>query len=192
MIISVRKILNIVILFTAIHTNADSLFDPQTFRSAVSDRKAFQTGDSLTVLILENASAQTSAGTSTEKSGGPSLKLRLPSQDRDMSIGLEEDFAGRGKIERSGKLLGTITVTVESVQPNGDLNVKGDQLIEVNDEKQSIRLEGRVRPLDIQENNTVVSSKIANAKIAYIGDGILASRQRPGILTRLFSFLGLL
>jgi flagellar L-ring protein FlgH len=171
---------------------ADSLFDPQTFRAAVADRKAIQTGDALTVLIFENASAQTSAGTTTEKSGGPSLKLNLPTENKDWSVGLQEDFEGRGKIERSGKLLGTITVVVQSIESNGDLNVKGEQLIEVNEEKQSIKLEGRVRPIDIQENNTVVSAKIANAKISYIGDGFLASRQRPGLLTRLFSLLGLL
>jgi flagellar L-ring protein precursor FlgH len=173
--------------------SAESLFDPGTFRSAVSDHKAFQQGDSLTVLIYENASAQTSAGTTTEKSGGPSVKFRLPTTAKDGGfINLEEDFNGKGRIERSGKLLGTITVIVQSVEPNGDLNVKGEQLIEMNEEKQSIKLEGRVRPIDVQENNTVVSAKIANARISYVGDGFLASRQHPGILTRLLSLLGLL
>ena len=191
----IRKMILVIsamLLIAFSNAQADSLFDPHTFRATVADRKAVQVGDALTVLILENSSAQTSAGTSTEKSGGPSVKLKLPTQEKNMSVGLEEDFAGKGRIERSGKLLGTITVIVKSVQPNGDLNVEGNELIEVNDEKQSIHVEGSVRPIDILDNNTVVSSKIANARISYVGDGILASRQRPGFLSIVLSLLGLL
>ncbi|MES2355368.1 MAG: flagellar basal body L-ring protein FlgH [Pseudomonadota bacterium] len=194
MSVVIKKLLfGISIVLMSLSCSADSLFDPGTFRSALSDRKAFQLGDSLTVLIYENASAQTSAGNTSEKSGGPSLKLRLPTSTKDGGlINLEEDFTGKGKIERSGKLLGTITVVVQSVESNGDLNIKGEQQIEINEDKQSIKLEGRVRPMDILENNSVVSARIANAKISYVGDGWLASRQHPGVLTRLFSMLGLL
>lgn len=179
------------VLFSAT-SQADSLFDPVVYRPAAADRKAYQPGDVLTVLIYENATAQTSAGTTTEKSAGPSFKLRFPHTSKDASIGMEEDFTGKGRIERSGKLLGTITVVVQSVEPNGDMNIRGEQLIEINDEKQAIKLEGRVRSTDVLENNTVVSARIANARISYVGDGILASRQRPGFLSFLISLLGLL
>jgi flagellar L-ring protein precursor FlgH len=81
---------------------------------------------------------------------------------------------------------------VQSVEANGDLTVKGEQLIEINEDKQAIKLEGRVRTADIRENNTLDSTRIANAKISYVGDGVLASRQHPGVLSRLFSLLGLL
>jgi len=172
--------------------HAESLYDSATFRSPVSDHKALNAGDNLTVLIYENATAQTSAGTTTEKTGGPSLKLQQPTQDRNWSLSMAEDFSGNGKIQRSGKLLGTITVIVKSVEANGDLNIQGEQSIEFNEEKQLIKLEGRVRPVDIQENNSIVSTKIANAKISYVGDGVLASRQHPGLLTRFLSLLGLL
>jgi flagellar L-ring protein precursor FlgH len=172
--------------------HADSLFDQASYRSVVADRKAFQAGDALTVLILENASAQTSAQTVTSKSGGPSIKLALPSTSKDASVAMHEDFSGQGNISRSGKLLGTITVLVQSVEANGDLTVKGEQLIEINEDKQAIKLEGRVRTADIRENNTLDSTRIANAKISYVGDGVLASRQHPGVLSRLFSLLGLL
>jgi flagellar L-ring protein precursor FlgH len=184
----------------ALPVNADSLFDQASFRSAAADRKAYQVGDALTILIMENTSAQTSAQTITTKSGGPSLKLSLPSvnaiglkeTNKSASIGMQEDFSGKGNIARSGKLLGTITVIVQSVEANGDLNVKGEQLIEINEDKQAIKLEGRVRMADIVENNTIESTRIANAKISYIGDGVLASRQHPGILSIVLSLLGLL
>jgi flagellar L-ring protein precursor FlgH len=67
--------------------------------------------------------------------------------------------------------------------------VSGEQLIKVNDERQEIVLSGRVRPIDIAENNTVVSSRLADARISYVGDGVLGEKQRPGILTRILSWL---
>ena len=171
---------------------ADSLYNPQTYRSLVADRKAMRPGDKLTVLIVENTSAQTTANTQTEKSALPSLRLRLPNTSHDSFIGLSEQFEGSGRTDRGGRLLGTITVVVESIDPNGDLNVRGEQFIEINDEKQAIKLEGSVRPDDLRENNTVLSSRIANARISYVGEGVLGSRQTPGLLSLIFSLLGLL
>ncbi len=171
---------------------AGSLYQEQNFRSPIADRKAYRPGDSLTVLVFENASAMTSADTFTEKNGGVGLSAKMPSFDKSATIGLSDDFSGRGKIQRAGKVLAQITVTVQSVELNGELNVQGEQFIEVNDEKQAIKLEGRIRPVDISETNTVASSRLANAKISYVGDGILAEKQRPGLLSRFMSWLGLL
>ncbi|TMG75878.1 MAG: flagellar basal body L-ring protein FlgH, partial [Betaproteobacteria bacterium] len=103
-----------------------------------------------------------------------------------------EDFKGGGKIERAGKLLGRITVAVQSVEANGNLRVKGDQEIFVNEEKQRISVEGSVRPQDILTDNTVLSTRLGQAKIEMIGQGLLAEKQKPGILTRFLSWLGIL
>jgi len=83
-------------------------------------------------------------------------------------------------------------VRVVDVAPNGDLVVAGQQLIEVNEEKQEIKLEGRVRAVDVSESNTVLSTRLADAKIWYVGDGLLGEKQRPGILTRILSWLRIL
>lgn len=171
---------------------AESLYREQDFRPLVGDRKAFRPGDSLTILVLENASATASANTTTEKKGELGMSAKTPMYDKNAAINLSDEFTGGGKIQRSGKLLAQITVTVQSIEPNGELNVQGEQLVEVNSEKQSIKLEGRVRPSDISETNTVPSSRLANARISYIGDGILGEKQRPGVLTRILSWLGLL
>ena len=80
---------------------------------------------------------------------------------------------------------------VVGIEPNGDLRIAGDQLLEVNDEKQMISLEGKVRPEDVSENNSVVSNRIADAKIHYVGDGVLADGQKPGLITRVLTWLGL-
>lgn len=173
-------------------SHADSLYREQNFHPLVGDRKAFRPGDSLTVLVFENASAVASADTTTEKKGELGMSAKTPIYDKNAAINLNDEFTGRGRIQRSGKLLAQITVTVQSIETNGELNVKGEQLIEVNSEKQSIKLEGRIRPSDISETNTVPSNRLADARISYIGDGILGEKQKPGILTRILSWLGLL
>jgi len=80
-------------------------------------------------------------------------------------------------------------VTVQEVMSNGELRVSGQQMLEVNNEKQHIRLEGRVRPYDVS-GNSVLSTRLADAKISYLGDGDLSDRQRPGWWMRLLTWLG--
>jgi flagellar L-ring protein precursor FlgH len=108
------------------------------------------------------------------------------------SIDLSEDFKGGGKIERTGKLLARITVVVESVDPNGMLMVTGEQDIYVNEERQRIAVAGRVRPQDIGTDNTVLSTRLSQARIEMTGQGLLAEKQKPGILTRFLGWLGIL
>lgn len=169
-----------------------SLYDEDKFQALTQDKRAHRVGDALTVLVFENSSASTSAKTDTEKSAGVKLGVVTHTRDYSGSLALSDDFNGGGKVQRSGKLAAQITVSVTRVMPNGDLEVSGRQLIEVNDEKQEILLRGQVRPRDISELNTVVSSRLANASISYLGEGLLAEKQKPGIITRLLSWLGLL
>jgi flagellar L-ring protein precursor FlgH len=83
-----------------------------------------------------------------------------------------------------------MSVSVVGVAANGDLLVAGEQVLEINSDRQKIRVEGRVRPLDISDANAVLSSRLADAKISYLGDGDLANRQRPGFWSRLFQWAG--
>lgn len=176
---------------TAGMAQAGSLYREDKFQSPVADRKAYRVGDSITVLVLENATASTSVDTSTDRSSNLGFGAKNPVYDKNFAGTFGDDFAGKGKVQRSGKLLAQITVTVESVEANGDLNVKGDQLLEFNDEKQAIKLEGRIRRADISDANTVPSNRLANARISYVGDGILGDSQKPGIFTRILRWLGL-
>lgn len=170
-----------------------SLFKPDQYKSIVSDRKAYKIGDTLTVLIIENSSATTAAGTNAGKTTGINVGFNVNSRSEKAGLELGEDFDGKGKIQRSGKLLAQITVTVKSIEPEtGLLFVSGEQAIQLNDEKQEIKLEGKVRTIDIGDNNIIQSTRLADAKITYMGDGILADHQRPGIITRFLVWLGLL
>ena len=180
-------------LFTlCAQAGAGSLYDDAAFQSLTADRRAYRPGDILTVLVLENSSASTSADTTTEKRGSVGAAVTTANHDRRVNVELTEDFAGKGRIQRSGRLLATLSVTVQAVAPNGDLLIAGAQRIEVNGEKQHLSIAGRVRPLDVSESNTVLSSRIAEAQMTYVGDGLLGEKQRPGILTRFLSWLGIL
>jgi flagellar L-ring protein precursor FlgH len=173
--------------------NAESLYREETFRPLTADHRAYRIGDALTVLVVENSTAASSADTTTNKKGSVGITVHNPGRgDKTAGIDLNDEFNGAGKIQRTGKLLATLTVNVVGHTENGDLLIAGTQLIEVNDEKQHIKLDGRVRPVDIGEGNTIISSRIADAKISYIGDGILGEKQKPGVLTRILSWLGIL
>lgn len=171
---------------------AESLYNAERYRSLVSDRRALQKGDPLTVLIYETSSAQASAGTTTDRSTGISLSVKGNSNTQSGGLDASTQFDGSGRIQRSGKLLAQLTVRVLDMEPNGLLVVGGDQNILINGEKQEIKIKGRIRSSDIGENNTVPSTKLADAEISYIGDGILGDHQRPGLISRILVWLGLL
>jgi len=171
---------------------ADSMFKEQHFRAIVADHRAFRKGDSLTVVITELATATSTAKTRTSKDGSLSAFVRGQNNNYDLGAGIGNDFDGGGQTERSGKLVARITVTVQEIEPSGDLQVKGEQQIEVNNERQWISLSGRVRPQDIGTDNTVLSTRISNASIEFVGKGPLAEQQQPGILTRILSWLRIL
>jgi flagellar L-ring protein precursor FlgH len=88
-------------------------------------------------------------------------------------------------------VLAQVSVRVVGMASNGDLLVAGEQELLINSDRQHIRIEGRVRRVDIAADNTVQSNRLADARISYLGDGDLAQHQRPGLLARIFLWLGL-
>jgi flagellar L-ring protein precursor FlgH len=171
------------------------LYDNANFHAYTNDQRAYRIGDSLTVVVVEAASASSSANTQTKKatdmSAAAAATWDSTNHNASAKLGLSDDFTGKGSIERSGKLAAQITVTVTGITGNGELLVSGRQVIAVNNEKQEIALKGRVRPYDIMANNSVLSSRLADASISYIGEGWLAEQQHPGFLSRILMWLGL-
>jgi flagellar L-ring protein precursor FlgH len=169
---------------------AESLYQENGYRSMVSDVKAYRPGDSLTVLIVENATAQSTTDTSSSRN----QNLGFDVQDtlhtpRTANVKSNNEFDNTGATQRTGKLLASISVTVQSVTPNGELVVAGEQLLKINNEMQHIKLQGRVRPYDIS-SNSVPSTRLADAKISYVGDGDLSDRQRPSWWMRFLTWIG--
>ncbi|MDR7268222.1 flagellar L-ring protein precursor FlgH [Pelomonas saccharophila] len=145
----------------------------------------------LTIMVFENASATSSADTGTNRDSNVGLGIALPSWNKSVGATANNDFNGTGRTQRAGRVLAQITVLVREVLPNGDLRVGGEQLLEINGEKQTIRAEGRVRPRDVSEQNVVLSSRLAEARLAFVGDGVLGDMQRPRWWQKLLSLFGI-
>jgi flagellar L-ring protein precursor FlgH len=171
---------------------ADSLYKPQTFRALTSDRRAAGVGDLLTIQVFENATATTSADTATRRTASARASLaRTSANPLHAELQAGGDFDGGGSTQRTNRFLTTVTVTVREVLPNGDLRIEGQQVLSLNDERQTVNIQGRVRPVDISDGNVVLSTRLADAKIVLVGDGELTERQRRAWWKRAVDWLGL-
>jgi len=168
--------------------NSESLYHQDSYRGLVNDTKAGHIGDSLTVLVVENSSAETKHATNTNETTGDSVSGSTQSNNKSLSVDTTSKYGNDGVITRAGKLLARVTVTVHELLPSGELRIKGEQKIQINDETQEISLAGNIRPIDIGADNTVLSTKIANARIVYKGKGY-SSDDTPGYITRFFRWL---
>jgi flagellar L-ring protein precursor FlgH len=84
-----------------------------------------------------------------------------------------------------------MTAKIVSVLPNGNFQIEGTRYVEVNDDKQTVEVVGEIRPDDISRDNSILSSRVADAKIKITGTGPSSESAKPGILTRVLSWLGL-
>lgn len=169
-----------------------TMFNPQSYRALVADQKAFRAGDALTVLVQESSSASSSVD--AKASRGQDIGLRgqtLGQEARGLSAGTTSSNEGGGQVARSGRVTAQITVTVKEVLPNGELLVDGQQTVDLNGEAQIISVNGRVRPRDISDNNAVLSSRLADARIRYVGEGYLADKSQPSVWSRFVTWIGL-
>jgi len=176
----------------ALPATAENLYSRESFDALVADHRALRVGDNLTVVVTEITSSTTDARTTADKDGSVSGSASLHQRQQQAAFNLNETFNGGGTIERSGKLLARLTVVVQSVESDGNLRVKGEQSIIVNGDKQKLFVEGRVRQQDIAADNTVMSSRLSEARISYTGNGVLSEKQRQGLLTRILSWLRIL
>lgn len=172
---------------------AGDVAQPLPIRSFVADRTARSSGDTLTVLITELASISTTATTRLAKDDNLYAGISSPELgSRQWGAGLGGDFSGGGKIERGGRFVAKLAVTVDEVDVQGNLHVKGEQEIAVNRERQHIRLTGIVRQEDLSAENTIESWRIRDAHIEFVGTGDLAKRQTPTFMSRVLSWFGIL
>lgn len=157
------------------------------------DFKARKVGDLLTIVVLESTVAAAKAETKTSKSEsasttagiGPLLKIFLP----ELGASGKADSSGTGSTTRSGSLTTRLSVVVVEALPNGVLKVEGTRSVQINGETQRLVLTGLVRIKDIRADNTVFSTQVANAQIQFEGKGPIGSRQREGLITKLFKLL---
>ncbi len=174
------------------------------------DQRARRVGDILTITLIETTTATKSASTSSEKKdditltnptllgsavqfGYPNdLKKHIPLQNVDSgnlsvsATGNSQKFSGTGGSSQSNTLTGSVTVTVVEVLSNGNLVVRGEKIVGINEGDEFVQLSGIVRPQDIRPDNTVPSTYVANAQIRYGGSGAVANATSHGWLSKFF------
>ncbi|HHM05976.1 MAG TPA: flagellar basal body L-ring protein FlgH [Gammaproteobacteria bacterium] len=181
---------------------AGSLYQARRNVSLFQDVSARRVGDILTVVLVERTSASKKASTSTSRSDkvdlpnptllGAPLSFNAPGRS-GMDLGLatsvdgSNTFSGAGDAAQSNSLEGRITVTVADVLPNGNLFVRGQKRVRINQGDEYLQFSGIVRPTDVRADNTVISTLVADARIVYTGEGAVASANARGWLGRFFN-----
>ena len=168
------------------------------------DQRARRIGDIVTILLEEKTISRKSSKTGISKSDtnemevsallGTTPSMTLPGMfntDSPLSLNSstsnERDFEGEADADRSNQLSGNISVTVVDVLTNGNLVVRGEKWMTFSEGDEFIRIEGMVRQSDVNPDNTVLSTRLADARITYSGRGDLTNAQRKGWVSRVFS-----
>lgn len=170
------------------------------------DIKARRIGDTLTIVLQERTQASKDAKTETSKENdvsianptilGSSPQFNAPgilplasNRGNSLETGLSssQEFSGEGSSSQGNSLSGNITVTVADVLPNGNLVVRGEKWLTLNQGDEYIQISGIVRPVDVRADNTVLSGQVADARITYSGKGMVADSNKMGWLSRFFA-----
>ncbi len=155
-----------------------------------NDPKARRVGDILTVVLAETMQASKQQSTSTAKKDSESMAaptLLGHTSPLASSLSGDRSFSGKGSSSQSNQLSGEITVTVAQRLANGNLVIRGEKWLTINQGRELVRISGIVRPEDIAPDNTVLSTRVADAHITYTGRGELADVNEQGWLGRFFN-----
>jgi flagellar L-ring protein precursor FlgH len=159
--------------------------------SLTSDARAFRVGDVVTVILQETTQASKKAGTSFSKDSSvsvdPLAALGKTFPKTAIAANAGRSFTGDATSTQQNALSGAVTVIVQEVMPNGLLRVAGEKRLQLNQGEEFLRLKGYLRAADIDSDNQVSSLRVANARIAYSGQGTLADANTPGWLIRFFT-----
>ncbi|MBR4903463.1 MAG: flagellar basal body L-ring protein FlgH [Selenomonadaceae bacterium] len=159
--------------------------------SLYSDKKARNVGDILTIVINETTTQTATKSRSNSKSGSVSVGTGTGIFDfiKAFSASGSDAFKADGSAVDTNRYSGQITVTVVEVLPNDNMIIEGTQSIWQNRDEHKITLRGVIRRDDVSMNNTVLSTRVADATLKFDGKGPLNAKQRQGILTQIFNFL---
>ncbi|AEO08691.1 flagellar basal body L-ring protein [Buchnera aphidicola str. Ak (Acyrthosiphon kondoi)] len=168
------------------------------YQPLFEDHRPHNVGDTVTVLLQENISASNSSTSDMSRDGTTNMGLKItPGQFnsilgfnlKDNITGLDSfgknNLSGRGSNSAKNKFTGLITVTVRKVLPNGNLRVIGEKQVAINEGKEFIRFSGVINPNNINKNNFIISTYIADARIEYLSHGHIHDVQKMGWLQKL-------
>ena len=180
--------------------NNGSIYQAGFENGLYDDRKAFRVGDIITITLNERTQASKNANSNLQKDSSANLgvtslfgftpSVTNPLTGGNMNLGAqfngERESSGSGQAGQSNSLSGSVTVTVAEVLPNGILAVRGEKWMTLNTGDELMRISGLVRADDISTDNTVSSTRVADARITYSGTGAFADASQPGWMSRFF------
>ncbi|WP_343349773.1 flagellar basal body L-ring protein FlgH [Pseudomonas sediminis] len=180
--------------------NNGSIYQAGFENGLYDDRKAFRVGDIITITLNERTQASKNANSNLQKDSSANLgvtslfgstpSVTNPLTGGNMNLGAqfngEREASGSGQAGQSNSLSGSVTVTVAEVLPNGILAVRGEKWMTLNTGDELMRISGLVRADDISTDNTVSSTRVADARITYSGTGAFADASQPGWMSRFF------
>ncbi|MGA8132905.1 MAG: flagellar basal body L-ring protein FlgH [Pseudomonas gingeri] len=174
--------------------NNGSIYQAGFEQNLYGDRKAFRVGDIVTITLNEATQASKNANSDLSKKDANNFGLTtlfgsaVTSGSANLNIGYggTKTTDGSSKAAQSNSLTGSITVTVADVLPNGIIAVRGEKWLTLNTGNELVRIAGMIRADDIATDNTVPSTRVADARITYSGTGAFADTSQPGWLDRFF------
>lgn len=180
-------------------TTSGSIYQANRDMRLFEDRTARRVGDTVVIRLMESTAASKSASTSASKSSniqlanpilfGASLgnpALAPLKNNYATSITGERELGGDGSSDQSNSLTGNISAVVVGVYPNGNLAIRGEKMLTLNQGEEVVQIAGVIRPEDIAGDNTILSGQVADAKITYAGNGALADANTIGLFGRFF------
>jgi flagellar L-ring protein precursor FlgH len=173
---------------------AGAIYQASNDLRVFEDRTARRVGDLVVIRLVETTAASKSANTGVDKSSEVSLAnpilfgapFSAGGVNLETSISGERQQSGGGSSDQRNRLTGNISAVVVGVYPNGNLAIRGEKMFALNQGEEFVQISGVVRPQDIEANNTVLSSRVADARITYAGGGVLADANTVGWLGRFF------
>jgi len=174
-------------------TITGSLFNSEQAQSLYSYSAPYQIGDSITVILQEDASASKSASSTLENSDSytlepitiPGGELKINDNVVELGLSKESGFDGSSGADQKHSISARITVSIVNILNNGNLQVRGEKWLVINNGNEYMRFTGTVRPLDISEDNTVESAQVANTRIEFSATGDHQAVQKKGWLSSL-------
>ncbi len=168
-----------------------SLYNPATFVGLAADRRARRVGDLITIRLVERTQARKSATADSNRDGNTDIRLPQAPPFSYVPPGLlqggsTQGFKGSGAAAQDNQLFGEITVTVAEVLPGGVLRIAGEKRTTLNRGEEQLQLTGLVRTDDLGADNSVPSTRVADARFRYSGTGQVADQSRQGWLARFF------
>jgi flagellar L-ring protein precursor FlgH len=154
------------------------------------DTKAHNVGDLITINLVESTAGSKKASADSAKADADTIGnigIFGKTVHTNGSFSSSRSFKGSGDAAQSNTLTGSVTAVVVQRFANGNLMVRGEKQVELNQGLEFIRIEGTVRPSDIASDNSVSSSRVADARISYTGKGQVADSSAQGWLARFFS-----